>query len=86
MAIYDDNEKILVQIEDLSNDDRLSTIRKLSYGLMDQLRWQKNRDRTICSCTGFYFPLEGENEHVVKLECNWSDENFNMKQYKLCLH
>ena len=24
----------------------------------------------------FYFPSKGENEHGVKLECNWSDKNF----------
>ena len=67
VAIYDDNEIISVQIEVESNDDRLTTtkcIRKLSYGLMDQLRWQKNRDRTICSCTGFIF-LQKEKMNMV---------------------
>ena len=60
VAIYDDNEIISVQIEVESNDDRLTTtiIRKLSYGLMDQLWWQKNRDRTICSCTWVLFSFK----------------------------
>ena len=59
VAVYDDDKKILVQVEVISDNNRDKTISKLAYGLIDQLRWQKHRDKNISSCTGFYFPLEG---------------------------
>ena len=79
MAVYNhhsDQKQILVQVEVILDNNRDKTIRKLAYGLIDQLRWQKNRDKLISFCTGFYFPLEGDNEYVIELKCCWDDYEF----------
>ena len=79
VAVYNhhsDQKQILVQVEVISDNNRDKTIRKLAYGLIDQLRWQKNRDKLISFCTGFYFPLEGDNEYVIELKCCWDDYQF----------
>ena len=76
VAVYDNDKKILVQVEVVSDNNTDRTIRKLAYGLIDHLRWQTNRYRNISFCTGFYFPLEEDNEHVVELKCCWDDDQF----------
>ena len=58
VAIYDaddDELLLLVQIE-VDSGDLNKTARKLSLRLIDQLRWQRNHQDTILTCTGFYFP------------------------------
>ena len=59
LVIYDtgDDEQaqVLVQIE-VDSGDVETTCRKLSLGLVDQLRLQINHIDTINECRGFYFP------------------------------
>lgn len=64
--------EIAVQIEVMSNSQREATLLKLGFGLMDQLRAQRNRLDTIFSVVGFYFPLGSG--HVEEVTCTWSDD------------
>ncbi len=80
---YEDFIEIALQIEVMSNSDRDQTILKLGFGLMDQLRAQRNRCDTISSVDGFYFPLGSG--HVERITCEWSDVHmrFCLSGYKL---
>ena len=66
------NGLVQVQLEVESNKDRVATIRKLGYGLCDQLRYLKNRGVTAKSVSGIYVPVTSS--HVEKVTCSWYDE------------
>ena len=64
-------------LEVMSNKNRVSTILKLGLGLMDQLRSQRNRDDTILSISGFYFPAKDETGYVEQVMCEWEDKKMS---------
>lgn len=61
----------VVQFEVESGHNRDATVRKLSYGLVDQLRYLKNRRVQVNEIIGFYVPI-GKG-YVEKVACNWDD-------------
>ncbi len=56
-----------------SSQDKAATIRKLSFGLADQLRFLKNRGLDVNKISGFYVPVTSG--FVEMVECKWSDED-----------
>lgn len=75
-AIYNaDNTHLMVQTEVESNNNQAATIRKLQYGLVDQLRYQRNADTSITACTGFYFPNVVK-RCVIEVTVEWNDHYF----------
>jgi hypothetical protein len=60
------NGLVRVQLEVESNSDRVATIRKLAYGLCDQLRYLKNRGMRGNSVSGIYVPVS--TSHVEKVD------------------
>ena len=63
-----------VQFEvESSAPSRGHTLRKLAYGLVDQLIYARNRHNTVQSVFGFYISVQGGFE---KLHCKWVDEKF----------
>ena len=70
------HDYVLVQIEvDSGNED--TSIRKLGFGLVDQLRWLRNRRTTIRKCCGFYFMAGNRGPgHVRQVEVLWNEELF----------
>ena len=63
-----------VQFEvESSAPSRGHTLRKLAYGLVDQLIYARNRHNTVQSVVGFYISVQGGFE---KLHCEWVDEEF----------
>ena len=65
---------VYVQFEIESNCDRNATVRKLAFGLTDQLRFLNNRGVDICVLAGFYVPVRLG--YVEKVICTWENENF----------
>ena len=71
LTIYDSSkDEVLVQVEVESN------VRKLQFGLVHQLHLERNRDDTVTTCTGFYFPYTVA-RHVVEVKVTWSDDRFS---------
>ena len=72
---------LLVQIE--SGGNAANTIRKLQYQLAEQLRWQRNSDTDITTCTGFFFPCKN-NYYVVEVKVEWIESTicFRVKHRK----
>lgn len=71
IAIMHDNI-IYVQFEVESDRNRDATIRKLTYGLVDQLRFLKNRGVSTNQISGFYIPVTSGYVEVIK--CVWEDK------------
>ena len=46
--------------------------RKLQFGLIDQLRYQRYLDTHITTCTGFFFPTEDFS--VVEVTVRWVED------------
>ena len=68
------NKCVLVQRE-VDSGDMESTVRKLGVGLVDQLCWLRNHNRTsIMKCSGFYFMGGSGRGHVIHIELMWVDE------------
>ena len=80
LGLYDRNNdpRLLLQIE-VDSGDMNKTIRKLSLGLMDQLRFERNLDDTITTCIGFYFPNNSSSTSVIKVSLMWSDETIDFR-------
>lgn len=68
------NSLVYVQFEIESNRDRDATVRKLAFGLTDQLRFLNNRGVDICDVAGFYVPVGPG--YVEKVTCTWENEKF----------
>lgn len=66
------DDTIYVQFEVESNRDRDATIKKLTYGLVDQLRYLKNIGVSTNQISGFYIPVTSR--YVEVIECMWADE------------
>ena len=64
---------VIMQFEVESSHDRAATVRKLSYGLVDQLRFLKNRCVDTNSVVGFFVPVQ--EGYVEKVQCEWSDKD-----------
>lgn len=79
LQIISNNNCILVQIE-VKSGKKETTIRKLTLGLVDQLRWLRNHNTAICKCSGFYFMDHGGRGHVVQVEVEWADDIFKFLQ------
>ena len=65
-----------VQIEIESGKNRPATLKKLEIGLVDQLRYQRNLNDTVMSCSGFYFPCYRATQ-VVKVTVTWRNDEMN---------
>ncbi len=61
----------LVQIEVESSRNEESTIMKLMYGLIDQLRYYKNKGVLISEVSGFFIPVNPG--YFKKVVCSWND-------------
>ncbi len=61
----------LVQIEVESSRNEESTIMKLMYGLIDQLRYYKNKGVLISEVSGFFIPVKPG--YFKKVVCSWND-------------
>ena len=71
---------MLVQIE--VDSGNVETCRKLSLGLVDQLRLQRNHLDTINECRGFYLPPCGNRAgYVQEVMIKWNDSllKFNVE-------
>lgn len=64
---------VLVQIEVEPGNDKDRTIRKLTYGLVDQLCWLRNCRTNITKCSGFYFMNHSARGHVIQVVIEWED-------------
>ena len=71
IVIHDDI--VYVQFEVESNHNREATVRKLSFGLSDQLRFLNNRGVDINEIVGFYVPVG--RGYVEKVTCTWENES-----------
>lgn len=77
LAIYNDNdEQDLVLQLDVHLKGLMQTLQKLDLGLMNQLRWLRNHNDAITDCTGFCFPPEEEEGHVILVNMQWCDFTF----------
>ena len=75
LQIVSTTNHVLVQVEvDSSNKD--STIRKLTLGLIDQLRWLRNHTMSITKCSGFYFMNHRSGGQVIKVVLEWVDKQW----------
>ena len=75
MQIVSTTNHVLVQVEvESSNKD--STIRKLTLGLIDQLRWLRNHTTSITKCSGFYFMNHRTRGHVIQVVLEWVDNKW----------
>ncbi len=61
----------LVQIEVESSRNEESTIMKLMFGLIDQLRYYKNKGVLISEVSGFFIPVKPG--YFKKVVCSWND-------------
>ena len=78
IAIHGDSavgSLVYVQFEIESTCDRNATVRKLAFGLTDQLRFLNNRGVDICVVAGFYVPVGLG--YVEKVSCTWENETFS---------
>ncbi len=72
VGIVSESEKYpLVQIEVESSRNEESTIMKLMYGLIDQLRYYKNKGVLISEVSGFFIPVNPG--YFKKVVCSWND-------------
>ena len=67
------NGIVMVQFEIESDSDRISTLRKLGYGLMHQLIYLRNNHNVIAKIYGFFIPRGQEPAYVEKVSCKWID-------------
>ena len=65
--------RVFVQLEVQSAHQRDASVRKLSFGLIDQLRYLKNRGVDSNEVAGFYVPVV--KGYVEKITCVWEDAN-----------
>lgn len=68
---------MLVQIEVELNKGRIKMIKKLTFGLVDQLCWLRNHDDTILKCSGVFIMGHGD---VTQVDVEWSDNVMIFKQ------
>ena len=79
LQIVSTTNHVLVQVEvDSSNKD--STIRKLTLGLIDQLRWLRNHTTSITKCSGFYFMNHRSGGQVIQVVLEWVDNEWMFLQ------
>ena len=72
---------ILVQVEVQSGSDKESTIRKLILGLVDQLRWLRNRTSiSKCSGQGIQSLFSSEGQMLVDLPASSSTMTTALRQ------
>ena len=73
ICIYNrENARPILQIE-VDSGGLKKTIRKLAFGLIDQLRHERNQNDSITTCTGFYFPRNSTYTSVIEVTLAWSD-------------
>ena len=74
---------VIFQIEVISNNDRNTTVLKLAYGLIDQLRYSKNCSSEVNEICGFIVPVDSG--FVELVACEWSDRElkFTITQKEL---
>ena len=77
------NDIVFVQFEVESNYDRQATIRKLSFGLSDQLRFLNNRGVDITTIVGFYVPIGYG--YVERVTYTWMNERLRYKMTPMLL-
>lgn len=76
VQIVTNNNHLLVQVEvDLGNKKEAT----LTLGLLDQLRWLRNHQTTISSCSGFYF-MNKSSGHVIHVVLEWVDDLWRFVQ------
>lgn len=71
---FKNNILLQIEVNSSQSSNGRSSIRKLIFGIIDQLITLRNLDSDINSCSGFYFPRPHEMGHVVKVTVTWSDK------------
>ena len=75
LQIISTNNHVLVQVE-VESSSKDSTIRKLTLGLIDQLRWLRNHTMSITKCSGFYFMNHRTRGQVIQVVLEWVDNEW----------
>ncbi len=76
---------ILIEVDSKGYE---STIVQLVEGVIEQLVWLRNRDDSVTSCVGFYFPAKDRGPGVVEVKVEWSDSAFcfQIKEFAIEQH
>ena len=82
--LHSTQRRVLVQIGVESGGDKQRTLRKLTYGLIEQVHYLRNR-QVYDTCSGFYFMMKNPGQ-VIQVDVTWDDNcswNFVAQPYRL---